>query len=344
MSTAPLPVGYADVRRCPLCDDSSRSDVARLVDTLGPEINRYLPADVSPLPEIVNTLVQCARCDLMYLAPRLDDASLERLYALWYRFAYGRVFDDSAHIAVRRGEFLQQHVPALVRSKPRPGRLLDIGCGSGLFLQLAREHGWDGVGIEFDAYAAEQATQMYGVNVRVGRLGDALEADELFDAITMFDYLEHTPAPGADIAMAVGRLAPDGVLLIRVPNRDGWQARWMGWRWLAVISNHLSYFSADVLRHCLESHGLRIVVATARNSQSEIDIVSQRVRWLFGRLHALCVSEIPPGAHSGAVNLTRNNGTFGAILRLFDSVLIEQIDHVGGWFGRGNNLFVVARR
>ncbi|WP_430513856.1 class I SAM-dependent methyltransferase [Pannonibacter phragmitetus] len=328
------------IPRCPVCACPQAQHLDAVSDTLIPEINRYLPATEQPLQPVTNTRVKCSNCDLVYLSPRLDADSLRELYRLWYGYAYRSIFSDPRHQRDRDQEFREYHLSYLQRHAPQGGRLLDIGSGSGMFLGIAKDHGWDGTGIELDQGTAEWASAKYGVNVRFGTVQSALEDNERFDAITMFDYLEHTDRPGLDLAAAADHLKSGGLLVIRVPNQAGWQSRFMKQNWIAVISNHLTYFTPDSLARALEQNGFDVLECTAHNYRGQADILRQRWQWLRGKL-----GEAP----SGAVQQTTQpgdakRGALGQIGRLAHSLLIEQIDHIGGWFGKSNFLMVVARK
>ncbi len=331
--------GTRELEACPLCRSTDHSELDACRDSLVAEINRYLPPEEAPLPAVENRRRRCIACGLVFLSPRLDDMSLARLYRLWYGYAYRRVVADAEHIAERRREFERHHLRRLRWAMPEPGRLLDVGCGTGLFLGLAVRDGWRVTGVELDA-ATAAVGRAQGLDIRVGSLRECLAVEERFDAITLFDYLEHSTTPGDDLDTVAARLAPGGALLVRVPNLAGWQSRWMGCGWLGVISNHLSYFTPAVLRVALERRGLRVVSSDARNYASELDILRQRWQWARARL-ARGHTKATDGVGSAPAGAP---GRAHPLIRLAHSLFIEQLDHVGGWFGRGNNLMVVARR
>lgn len=338
---SPRDLVLESILKCPVCACPEAQPFDMVVDTLIPEINRYLPAAEQSLRSVPNTRVKCTNCDLVYLSPRLDADSLRELYRLWYGYAYRSIFSDLRHQKDRDREFRAYHLKYLQRHAPQGGRLLDVGSGSGMFLGIAKEHGWDGTGIELDQDTAEWASAQYGVNVRFGTLQSALKVNERFDAVTMFDYLEHTDRPGLDLATAVEHMETGGILVIRVPNQAGWQSRFMKQKWLAVISNHLTYFTQDSLARALEQKGFEILECTAHNYRGQADILRQRWQWLQGKLNRAPSGTTKPNATNAAET---KRGMFGQIGRFSYSLLIEQVDHIGGWFGKSNFLMVVARK
>jgi 2-polyprenyl-3-methyl-5-hydroxy-6-metoxy-1,4-benzoquinol methylase len=333
------------VPACPLCGGDDARPVDRIPDSLAAEINRYLPAGEAALPETLeNRRVRCAGCGLVYLDPRLDGPSLQQVYRLWYGYAYRRVMTDPAHVEERRREFRDYHLRLLEAHRPRRGRLLDLGCGSGIFLGLAQRNGWTVTGVEFDALTAAWARDREGIaDVRCGTLGTVLDPVERFDAITLFDYLEHSDRPGADLDTLTRHLAPGGALMVRVPNAGGWQARLMGPRWLAVMSTHLSYFDAPTLRQALVARGLVPQYLAAPNYRTEWEIVRQRLAWLRRRLGPATAPAQPAGDGPGPL-VPPVGPLGGALQRWLASLWVEQVDHLGGWFSQGNMLTAIAAR
>lgn len=109
---------------------------------------------------------------------------------------------------------------ALLNTAPKPGRLLDVGCGAGAFLAEAETAGWAVEGIEVDPRLARIA-RARSFAVREEPLEALTDDSERYDAITMWDVIEHVNDPRETIAAAYRLLAPGGVLLIDTPNRDG---------------------------------------------------------------------------------------------------------------------------
>jgi protoporphyrinogen oxidase/SAM-dependent methyltransferase len=136
----------------------------------------------------------------------------------------------------------------------RPGRMLDVGCWTGSLLVAARERGWDVTGIEPSAWGTARATER-GLSVLQGNW-DALEVPGHYDVIAFCDVLEHLVDPAAAIRWATARLAPDGALLITVPDAGSRLARMLGARWWSVLPMHLHYFTRSSMRALLAAEGL----------------------------------------------------------------------------------------
>jgi len=178
------------IRPCPLCARTARQ---RRVAT--------------PRP------VRCTDCGLVYLDPVPAEALLQETYgAGYYEPWQGR--EEGPRRRLWRGRLRQ------VESRSVRGALLDIGCGDGLFLSLARDAGWRIDGIEFSAEGARRASERLGRPIAVGDLSAERVLRGPFHVVTLWHVLEHVPTPAALLAAARTRLLPGGLLVIAVPNLD----------------------------------------------------------------------------------------------------------------------------
>jgi SAM-dependent methyltransferase len=127
------------------------------------------------------------------------------------------------------------------------GRYLDVGCGSGASLGVARALGWRVAGVEVDTPAAERARR-YTDEIYVGDVLSAPFASGSFDVVTAFHVLEHLTDPVRAARRMLEWLAPGGVLIIEVPNAGGLGARLFGRAWSGLeLPRHLSHFTPETL-------------------------------------------------------------------------------------------------
>jgi SAM-dependent methyltransferase len=115
----------------------------------------------------------------------------------------------------------------------RRGRVLEIGCGSGLFLRLLRDAGYRAEGLEMSERDAARARRL-GLAVAHGMLGQADVPDRGYDIVLLNYVLEHVPDPRDAVAELTRLLAPGGWLIVGVPIIDSLQARLLGARWSQV--------------------------------------------------------------------------------------------------------------
>ncbi|MBL8225706.1 MAG: class I SAM-dependent methyltransferase [Chromatiales bacterium] len=143
--------------------------------------------------------------------------------------------------------FLRRHVPV-------PGRLIDIGCGNGRLLWQAKQAGWQVKGLELDRATADYAAQVVGCEVesRDFLAADPLPGDrEAFDAVVLRHVLEHLPYPRLAMEKINALLRPGGLLLVEIPNIDGWSKRWV--RLITRTGLHRRRFPPDLVPgHCCE--------------------------------------------------------------------------------------------
>jgi SAM-dependent methyltransferase len=150
-----------------------------------------------------------------------------------------------------------------------PGRLLDVGSGTGIFLHLASEKGWKPLGIDICAESAEKAATEFDLRVDVGDFQVSAYEPASFDAVTMLDVLEHTVDPIGFLRRAFEVLRPGGILYVAVPNqrclitvlldrwiRAGGPMREFFLAHLYVIP-HVHYFCPITLRRSIENVGFQ---------------------------------------------------------------------------------------
>ncbi len=145
------------------------------------------------------------------------------------------------------------------------GRLLDFGCGGGVFLEQMQRVGWQVTGVDICREAVRHLRENLGINAYVGSLPHPQLESEKFDVITMWHSLEHVHWPRQVLRAAFDLLVPGGKLILAVPNIDSLPFRWFGTSWYGLdLPRHLTHFTPRSLRLMLEEsqfqiHCLRMV-------------------------------------------------------------------------------------
>jgi len=214
-------------------------------------------------------LFRCLSCRCIFQHPLPKDSAAESFYPKSYWWS--ETTDKNNFITnilqaaerVYRKIVLLDHVRFLQRCarKNAPGEktLLDIGCGGGTFLSLARKRGFSCYGMDVSESAAAAARRQYGLTVLHGGIG-RVDWDGLrFDFITMFHVLEHLSNPEGSLEYVASLLKPGGSLIIQVPNVESIQARAFGSRWYGLdVPRHLINFTPKALQTLLDRCGFRI--------------------------------------------------------------------------------------
>lgn len=164
-------------------------------------------------------LVRCPECGLVFQEPPPSAEAMASLYYFGDDLA-GRLETDLRPFTLERAREKRSLLDdAGVRSG---GRALDVGCSTGAWLEVARDAGWQPIGIEIgDAFA--EVARGRGFEVHTGTLAELAPAFEprSFDLVTFWDVLEHLPEPRAALEQAACLLAPGGVIAATFPNVAG---------------------------------------------------------------------------------------------------------------------------
>lgn len=273
--------GIERVPNCPLCGLSERE---LLHKDLSDRIFFAAPGTWN--------LWRCRRCRSAWLDPRPTEATIGLAYASYYthdsdelpaprnafqrlRAALGNGYRNARYgtrlnPASPLGPLLASLLPPLgwpadkayrylpARAPEEPRRVLDIGCGNGAWLQMARAAGWQGAGVEPDPIARNKARENE-FEVR-NKVDDWLDEPESFDFVTMSHVIEHVHDPIALLRTAHLLLRPGGRIYVDTPNVDAVGHEIYGRHWRGLEPpRHLILFNRRNLKDALELAGFRDV-------------------------------------------------------------------------------------
>jgi len=140
-------------------------------------------------------------------------------------------------------------------------RLLDVGCSSGAFLQVACRLGFIAEGVEPALQAAQSACNS-GLKVHQGLLEDIKFSSHTFDIVTMFEVIEHIKDAYSLFKECYRIIKPGGLLMIGTANTDSWTARVMKSRWeyfdISRHGGHISFFNPQSMRVLAERSGFKV--------------------------------------------------------------------------------------
>jgi 2-polyprenyl-3-methyl-5-hydroxy-6-metoxy-1,4-benzoquinol methylase len=167
-----------------------------------------------------------------------------------------------------------------VGSRLVPGRLLDVGCSCGYFMEVAASHGFDVHGVEFSSNAIAAARPEIRARIFEGSL-ESLPDTGLFDVVSAFDLLEHVPDPPAFLRGCARRLKPGGILIISTPDTGHFLRYVMRSRWpMLQPMQHLHLFSREALERALRSEGFDDVRVDTAYKTLSIEYLINQIRSL----------------------------------------------------------------
>lgn len=212
-----------------------------------------------PVPEEV-ALVRCRACGLMYLNPRPSPDEIDAYYPAEYG-PFRPAIEDERYAPMRwmrRRKLVQRRHLVERYSGRTTGRILDVGCATGIFLHEMASAGWQAVGVEPVTHAAEYAQARFGLEIFSGTLAQAPYESGSFDVVTFWDVLEHTFSPAQELAHAARLLAPGGLVAINVPNWHSVDRQLFGPHWIGFDPpRHLYVFTERTLTTMLRQAGFR---------------------------------------------------------------------------------------
>jgi 2-polyprenyl-3-methyl-5-hydroxy-6-metoxy-1,4-benzoquinol methylase len=138
------------------------------------------------------------------------------------------------------------------------GNILDVGAGTGAFLNTMKNANWNDTGLEPDKTAREKALELYGINLQEAEKIYSLPS-ESFDVITLWHVLEHVHELHKYLEQLKNLLSTDGNLFIAVPNYTSGDEKIYREYWAAYdVPRHLYHFSPKAMEILLNAHGLKV--------------------------------------------------------------------------------------
>jgi len=222
-------------------------------------------------------IMRCSACRLVFLDAPKEMEVLKELYDEDYfqtrenYFFNNPINKPQADASNGNIEEFDQTLQELEKFVPQNSRLLDVGCGVGVFLCLARDKGWRVQGVDISPFAADYAKERFDLSVTPGTLSEARFETNRFDVVTMWDLIEHVADPIQELIEVKRILTPKGYLLVNTPNEAGLLKALARLFYKASLGSvrfpvkklyhiyHLYYFTPATLSMILEKAGFRIV-------------------------------------------------------------------------------------
>ncbi len=206
-------------------------------------------------------LVKCRNCNAYFLTPNPDDDLLKKAYDESY---YGGEEDDEKFEGfIEKGVnyFRKRRANKLAQLINNKGKILDIGCGNGQFLEMLSVLGDIEIyGTEMEGSSAKRAAKIKNINLKIGALSKDDYQKEYFDAITMFHVFEHLNEPSQYLDIIEDILKSNGYLVMSFPNIDSWQARFFKGHWLHLDPpRHLFFYKPNDFKKLMKDRGFELL-------------------------------------------------------------------------------------
>jgi cyclopropane fatty-acyl-phospholipid synthase-like methyltransferase len=250
------------------------------------------------------TYYRCRFCRHLFVWPM--PAVTSQIYSKSYFEGGGDGFGypDYDHDKQAMSSTFTNYLDRITRLSGQTGRLLDIGAATGFFMGMARDRGWRVWGVEVSDHASETARSR-GFDVRTGVLTGQDFEDSSFDAITMWDVIEHMEDPKRDVIRSSSLLKSGGVLAINTPDAGSLVSKLAGVKWHLVIPpEHLNLFSRQSLRILLESCGFEVLETTTLGKRFTVQYVADTLSHVFSPLKGIAARVA--GTRLGRANVSIN--------------------------------------
>jgi len=278
----------------------------------------YTATDRLRNSEVRFSVSACGGCGVLRTLPVMSDAEL----SLYYPEDY---WGETKPPSPRWIESSQREKTEFLRKCGLTGgKIMDVGCGAGLFLRALDAECWDRFGVETGSEASRLAAEALGADrifnssLIEARPGTAAA----FDVITMWSALEHMNHPRSNLAEAKRLIRPGGTIIVQVPNAASYQARMFKGDWFALdVPRHRYHFTLPLLKRLLSDSGFRTYRTTLFSKAHNTHAFRQSLKT--------------------ALRAGESRGGFGVFCLAIP--LIKPVDFILTMLGSGATLTVAAR-
>lgn len=259
----------------------------------------------------------CRNCGLVSLDQMLEEKYDESYYSERKEYFFENIIADPKNGKMNQNiNDFSEGLQLVRKLSPEGKRLLDVGCGVGIFLNMARKENWEVTGVDVSSFATQYAREHFGLDARQGRLADLNLPSESFDVVTMWDTFEHVADPAVELTEIRRILKKGGILLLDTPNEESllrvlaqalYKVSFGGFSYPVkklYHMYHLYYFTPSTLTKMVERTGFEMVVlkkksipaVKARGSRAEKTIVkalslAERLSGREYELFAVCAKK-----------------------------------------------------
>lgn len=251
---------------CPVCD--------------GADFEAFLTTRDHFLTGEEFSIVQCVNCRFLMTQPRPAENALSSYYHSEEYISHSNTDKGlvSRLYKIVRNHSLDKKVELLKKFKPA-GKVLDIGCGTGHYLDRLAQHGFEPSGVEPEPAAREFAIREFKLNVWPD-LFELNGAKGEYDAITLWHVLEHVYHLNNYMSEIKRLLSSDGMLIIAVPNPESYDAMVYEKHWAAYdLPRHLYHFTRETMHEFATKHQFDLVdIAPMKFDSYYVSMLSEKYK------------------------------------------------------------------
>lgn len=223
-------------------------------------------------------IVQCKNCGLLTRDVIFNRKEIEKLYSQDYfckvqKDYFSAGMSQELTSSLRFEDFEDRLKKIKKATKLKKGKIIDIGCATGVFLKIAKDNGWQPFGVEVSEYATKFTKKKFNIKVICGELQDARFKNDYFDVATGWDLIEHVEDPSLLMKEIRRVLKPNGFVALQTTMTDSllfeiadilYKVTFGRVSTLARIAypiHHSNHFSRDTLKKLFEENGFKVIMS-----------------------------------------------------------------------------------
>lgn len=202
--------------------------------------------------------VICRKCGLVYLNPRLKESAMTSVYQSKDYFSqrkdvgYEDYFSQEESLRITFRRFLEE----LKKRKMTSGRILEVGCGYGYFLDEAKSFFSQRTGVDLSRDAGSHAERLSGARIHIGDVNSLPSELNGYDVIVLINVIEHIYSPIEFLFSIKQRLKDGGKIVIATPDIGSFWYKIMKRRWPSFkVPEHVAFYSGKTLKLLLQKTG-----------------------------------------------------------------------------------------
>lgn len=230
---------------------------------------------------LIDQVVKCNRCGLIYVNPRIRSDVIFKAYSEG---------EDPNFVSQAKGrELTFAKCLKLIEkyTKGKKGKILDIGTAGGSFLHVAKKKGWEVYGLEPNKWMCDWCKKNYGIDISSKSLFDQNYPSNYFDVVTLWDVLEHMPDPNKALKECSRILKEKGVFVVNYPDIGSILSKIMKRKWIFLLSVHLFYFDRRTIKKILKKNGFDVITIKPHFQKLSLGYLIFRTKAYSKLLHNL---------------------------------------------------------